>query len=42
MKADVGSQEDKEWLAEALSYLGEPSTGSLEGDVRRLAALINK
>ncbi|TFK22557.1 alcohol dehydrogenase IV [Coprinopsis marcescibilis] len=41
MKAEVGSKDDKEWLADALFYLREPSTGSLEGDVRRLATLIN-
>lgn len=40
MKADVGSEDDKKWLAESLFYLKEPSTGSLEGDVLRLAHLI--
>lgn len=42
MKADLGSKRDKEDLADALFYLREPSTGSLEGDVRRLAVLINE
>lgn len=40
MKAEVGSEDDKKWLAEALFYLREPSTGSLEGDVLKLAQLI--
>jgi len=42
MKAEVGSEEDQKCLAEALFYLKEPSTGSLGGDVRRLAAMINE
>ncbi|KAM6502209.1 alcohol dehydrogenase IV [Amanita muscaria] len=42
LKAEVASQEDKEYLAEALYYLRESPTGSLEGDVRRLATLIDK
>ncbi|KAA1476790.1 iron-containing alcohol dehydrogenase [Dentipellis sp. KUC8613] len=40
LKARIGSQEDKEWLAGALYHLREPSTGSLDGDVLRLADLI--
>jgi hypothetical protein len=42
LKADVASQEDKEYLAEALVHLRVPSTGSVEGDVRSLAILIDE
>ena len=42
MKAEVGSKEDKEWLANALFYLRKPSTGSLEGDIRTLSAEIQR
>ena len=42
MKAEVGSEDDKKWLAEALFYLRERSTGSLEGDVVRLGQLIKR
>jgi hypothetical protein len=41
LKADIASQEDKESTARALFYLGEPSTGSVEGDMRKLAANID-
>jgi len=42
LKAEVASEEDKEWLAGALFYLHKPSTGSREGDVRELSAAINR
>ncbi|THV02331.1 alcohol dehydrogenase IV [Dendrothele bispora CBS 962.96] len=42
LKAEVASQEDKECLAASLFYLGKPSTGSLEGDVRMLSSLITE
>lgn len=42
LKSEVASEEDKRALAAALYQLHEPSTGSIEGDVRRLATLINK
>ncbi|KAF9012399.1 alcohol dehydrogenase IV [Cyathus striatus] len=42
LKARIGSQEDKEYLARVLFYLEEIPTGTLEGDVRRLGALINR
>jgi hypothetical protein len=42
MKAEVGSEDDKKWLAGALFYLNEASTGSLDGDVLKLASLINQ
>lgn len=42
MKADVASEEDKKYLAEALFHLRVPSTGSVEGDIRRLASLIDE
>ncbi|PPQ63487.1 hypothetical protein CVT24_005144 [Panaeolus cyanescens] len=35
------SQADKEALAASLFYLKQPSTGTVEGDVRKLASLIN-
>jgi len=41
LKSEIASEDDKKALAAALFYLHEPSTGSLEGDVRRLAQLIN-
>ncbi|KAF4620435.1 hypothetical protein D9613_000745 [Agrocybe pediades] len=40
-KSETASEEDKKALAATLFYLRESSTGSLEGDVRRLATLIN-
>ncbi|KAI0063598.1 alcohol dehydrogenase IV [Artomyces pyxidatus] len=42
LKAKVASQEDKEDLAAALFYLGQPSTGSIEGDALKLADLIEE
>ena len=42
MKAEVGSKEDKEWLAGALFHLRKPSTGSLEGDVKQLSVEIQQ
>jgi len=42
LKAKIASQEDKEYLAAALFYLRQPSTGSLEGDILRLSALIQR
>jgi len=42
LEADIASQEDKEWLAGALFYLQEPSTGTVEGDVRKLSEKINQ
>jgi len=42
LKADIASPEDKEYLAEALFYLRQPSTGSVEGDARQLGLLISE
>ncbi|KAF8135704.1 alcohol dehydrogenase IV [Boletus edulis] len=42
LKADVASPSGKAALAEALFYLREPSTGSVEGDVRRLGSKIDE
>ena len=42
LKADVASPEDKAALAEALFYLREPPTGSVEGDVKRLGSKIDE
>ena len=41
LKARIASEEDKQWLAGALYQLHQPSTGSLEGDVLRIAELID-
>ena len=41
-QAETAPQEDKEALAAALFYLPSASTGSVEGDVRRLAGLVNE
>jgi len=42
LQAEIGSQEDKEYLARALFYLRQPSTGSINGDVHQLSSLIAK
>ncbi|KAH9485451.1 Maleylacetate reductase [Psilocybe cubensis] len=42
LKSELASQEDKQALADSLFYLRVPSTGSLEGDVRGLSAIINE
>ncbi|CDO75524.1 hypothetical protein BN946_scf184871.g5 [Trametes cinnabarina] len=42
LKAETASQEDKEWLAGALFYLRKPSTGSLENDILKLSAEIQR
>ncbi|RPD63712.1 alcohol dehydrogenase IV [Lentinus tigrinus ALCF2SS1-6] len=42
LKAEVGTKEDKEWLANALFYLRKPSTGSAEGDIKALSAEIQR
>ncbi|TCD71618.1 hypothetical protein EIP91_007365 [Steccherinum ochraceum] len=40
IKAKHATPDDKKWLADALFFLSEPSTGSLEGDVKKLSDLI--
>lgn len=40
LQAEIASQEDKEYLAEALLYLRHPSTGTVDGDVRKLSYMI--
>ncbi|KAJ6567367.1 alcohol dehydrogenase IV [Mycena vulgaris] len=40
LQARIAPQEDKDCLAAALFYLREPSTGSVDGDILRLSALI--
>ncbi|KAF8070522.1 alcohol dehydrogenase IV [Lyophyllum atratum] len=42
LKAEIAPKEDKELLARALFYLQQPSTGSTDGDVRRLSSLIQR
>jgi alcohol dehydrogenase class IV len=41
LKAEIASQEDKQSLAAALFYLRKPSTGSVEGDVLKVASEID-
>jgi hypothetical protein len=41
IQARTASKEDKEYLANALFYLRESSTGSIEGDILKLSALIS-
>lgn len=41
LQSRVASKEDKEYLANALFYLCEPSTGSVEKDILKLSALIS-
>lgn len=40
LQAEIASQEDKEYLAEALLYLRQPSTGTIDGDVKKLSYMI--
>ncbi|KAL0956510.1 hypothetical protein HGRIS_002651 [Hohenbuehelia grisea] len=42
LKSRVASEEDKQFLAQTLFYLKESSTGSLDGDVLRLATRIHE
>lgn len=42
LKAQIASEEDKEWLSGALFYLRQPSTGSVDGDIMKLASLIEE
>ncbi|KAF8552739.1 iron-containing alcohol dehydrogenase [Imleria badia] len=42
LKADIANPGDKAALAEALFYLREPTTGSVEGDVKRLGSKIDE
>lgn len=41
LKAQIASQEDRQYLAKTLFYLHEPSTGSVDEDVVRLSFLIH-
>ena len=38
----MASEEDKEWLSNALCYLAQDKTGSLDDDVRKLSKLIDQ
>ncbi|KAJ6510283.1 alcohol dehydrogenase IV [Mycena vitilis] len=40
LQSRIASNEDKEYLADALFYLREPTTGSIDGDILKLSALI--
>ncbi|KAJ7592920.1 alcohol dehydrogenase IV [Mycena floridula] len=42
LKAETESQENKETLARALVALGVPTTGSVEGDIRKLGSMITE
>ncbi|KAH9914025.1 iron-containing alcohol dehydrogenase [Fomitopsis serialis] len=41
LKAEVASEDDKEWLSNTLWYLAQDKTGSLDGDVLKLSKLID-
>ncbi|OJT15914.1 Alcohol dehydrogenase 2 [Trametes pubescens] len=41
LQTELASEEDKEWLAGALFHLRQPSTGSIDGDIRKLSASID-
>jgi hypothetical protein len=38
----VASQEDKEYVAAALKYINEPTTGTVEGVVRKFSSKIDE
>ncbi|KAJ7667569.1 alcohol dehydrogenase IV [Mycena polygramma] len=40
IQSRIASREDKEYLADTLFYLREPSTGSIDGDILKLSSLI--
>ncbi|EIW63198.1 iron-containing alcohol dehydrogenase [Trametes versicolor FP-101664 SS1] len=40
LQTELASGEDKEWLSGALFHLRQPSTGSIDGDIRKLSAEI--
>lgn len=42
LKAEIASEEDKEWLSDALFYLKKERTGTKEGDIRKLSSEIQK
>ncbi|KAJ3920425.1 alcohol dehydrogenase IV [Lentinula edodes] len=42
LMAEIGTEQDKEYLAKALFYLQKPSTGTVEGDVLELSASIKQ
>ncbi|KAH7874730.1 alcohol dehydrogenase IV [Lentinula edodes] len=42
LMAEIGTEQDKEYLAKALFYLHKPSTGTVEGDVLELSASIKQ
>ncbi|KAE9411389.1 iron-containing alcohol dehydrogenase [Gymnopus androsaceus JB14] len=42
LMAETGTQQDKEYLAQALFFLHKPSTGTVEGDVKALSAYIKE
>jgi len=42
LKAEIASVEDKEYLSQALFYLRQQTTGSIDGNIRKLATLIKE
>ncbi|KAJ3856244.1 alcohol dehydrogenase IV [Lentinula lateritia] len=42
LMAEIGTEQDKEYLAKTLFYLRKPSTGTVEGDVLALSASIKQ
>lgn len=42
LQTELASDEDKKYLADALFYLGVPSTGSVNNDILLLSDLLDK
>lgn len=42
LQAQVGTQENKEFVAAALRHIGEPSTGTVEGDILKFSELVQR
>ncbi|KXN85376.1 NAD-dependent methanol dehydrogenase [Leucoagaricus sp. SymC.cos] len=42
LQAEVGTQENKEFVAGALKHIGEPSTGTIDGDILKFSSHIER
>ncbi|KAF9451931.1 iron-containing alcohol dehydrogenase [Macrolepiota fuliginosa MF-IS2] len=42
LQAQIATQENKEFVAAALKYIDEPSTGTIEGDILKLSSRIDQ
>ncbi|KAJ3790825.1 alcohol dehydrogenase IV [Lentinula aff. detonsa] len=42
LMSEIGTEQDKEYLAKAFFYLHKPSTGTVDGDVKALSACIKQ